>query len=255
MGDAKAQVGKVAFEVTSFEDAVTRVLSDAARGASVAVRFANAWCVVTAEKDAHYSRVFEDGGLTFPDGAPVAWVMRRVVGASSAERVRGPSFFVRATLGSSPESHRHFLLGSTGEVLDTIERKFKLSGSDVSVAGTWAPRYGPLDDEFFREATARIQRSGANIVWIGLGSPKQDFAASQLAAATGCVCLGVGAAFDFYAGAVPEAPRFIQRMGFEWLFRLASEPRRLWRRYLVGNAQFIALVFQQRMKLRGGAAL
>lgn len=243
--NSQSRVGRVMFEVTSLEPAVERVLSLAERGAPAAVRFANAWCVVMAEKDSRYAQVFEDGGLNFPDGAPVAWTLRRITGATAAMRVRGPSFFVRATLGSSPSLHRHFLLGSTEEVLEKIEQKFAASGAEVSVVGRWAPPYGPLDDDFYAVAAARIGDSGANIVWIGLGTPKQDFAASKLALATGCVCLGVGAAFDFYAGSVREAPKLIQGMGLEWMFRLASEPRRLWRRYLVGNLQFVGIVTRQ----------
>ena len=248
MNSSLVRIGKIPFVVTTMDEAVRYVLDCAAHEHALPVRFANAWCVVSAEHDSQYSRVFDDGGLTFPDGAPVAWAMRRLAGERAATRVRGPSFFVRAMLESDPETHRHYFIGSTPEVLDRIRIRLGKEAIGVTVAGIWSPPYGPLDADFFEQARSRIIDSNANVIWVGLGTPKQDFAASRIASETGNVCLGVGAAFDFYAGTIPEAPRILQTLGLEWLFRLFSEPRRLWRRYLIGNARFLRIIFAQQAR-------
>lgn len=113
------------------------------------------------------------------------------------------------------------------------------------MAGNFAPPFSDLNQSFVELCRDAVLGSGANIVWVGLGTPKQDFLASALAGLVGVPCIGVGAAFDFVAGTVQEAPPWIQRSGLEWLFRLTQDPRRLWRRYVFGNLQFVGAVLRR----------
>ncbi|WP_200896289.1 WecB/TagA/CpsF family glycosyltransferase [Pseudarthrobacter chlorophenolicus] len=213
----------------------------------MAVRLANSYCVALAGQDDRYHRLLNDSGVNFPDGAPVAAVMRAVPGRMEglrkpAGRVRGPSFFEMTLDKGREDSLKHFFLGATPETLFRLESAVKARYPGVQVVGTYAPPFGPLDEDFISECAAATEPASPDVVWVGIGTPKQDFLASELATRTGKVCVGVGAAFDFSAGTVTEAPVWIQNSGFEWLYRLTTEPKRLWRRYLFGNAKFVGLV-------------
>ena len=133
----------------------------------------------------------------------------------------------------------HYLLGSDADTLAALVTAIRYRFPGVSIAGTDSPPFRDPSQGELVDRDERIRRSGAHVVWVGLGTPKQDYEVARLASATGTVAIAVGAAFDFVAGTKPQAPLWMQRSGLEWLFRLASEPRRLWRRYLFGNARFI----------------
>lgn len=239
---AVARVGQVLFDLTSFDHAVEELLHNAeARVCHGGVRLSNAWCVVMAERDPRYRDVLNAPGRTYPDGMPVASILRRRNRSARPERVRGPSLFMEALKRSGGREVHHFFLGATPATLEAMLRNAKLESPSLSIAGSWAPPFGPVTDHLVDDAVARIHSSEANLVWVGMGSPKQDFLANELAARTGVQCVAVGAAFDFLGGTVREAPVLIQRAGLEWLFRLVSEPKRLWRRYLIGNVQFLLI--------------
>lgn len=236
-------VGPVGFDVATLDQAVDDILSaatDADRAGGWAVRLANAYSVVVADSDPAYAAVLNGPGRTFADGAPIEWIMRRR-SVPGAGRVRGPSFFKECLRAGQELGVRHFFLGTTEETLAALAAQISQEFPSAKIAGTWAPPFGPVDDDFVAAAVHRIGDTGPHIVWVALGTPKQDFAAERLAAATGSLCIGVGAAFDFVAQTKAEAPEWMQRAGAEWMFRLASEPRRLARRYLIGNAQFLRI--------------
>jgi N-acetylglucosaminyldiphosphoundecaprenol N-acetyl-beta-D-mannosaminyltransferase len=222
---------------------LTRRASDRSHGAGVAVRFANAWCVVLANESRDYATLMATKGVNFPDGFPVARIIRRT--DSRARRVRGPSFLVRALDAGRAHGVRHYFLGATEDTLTALAEEAQTRFPGIEIAGFWSPPFGPFDDETLEASVSRIRRARPDVVWVGLGSPKQDHAAQKLAEATGLPCCGVGAAFDFVAGTVREAPRWIQFVGLEWLYRLTTEPRRLWRRYVFGNARFLWYVATQ----------
>lgn len=134
---------------------------------------------------------------------------------------------------------KHFLLGSTEDVLGLLESQLRKRFPDAIIVGLESPPFRPLSSGEQAAQDARIVQSNADIVWIGLGTPKQDFEAQRVATCLGVTTIAVGAAFDFTAGTVREAPAWISNAGFEWMFRLLREPRRLWRRYLIGNFGFI----------------
>jgi N-acetylglucosaminyldiphosphoundecaprenol N-acetyl-beta-D-mannosaminyltransferase len=244
---ATQSVGSVPFSTLTFDEACSYLATPAQPGGAQAVRLANAWCVALAGTDDAYRSVLCGPGLNLPDGTPVSWVLRWRTRhqARRAEQVRGPSLF-NAVLDADSSVTRHFFLGGTpdtlGRLLDAVGEQFP----QAQVAGAVAPPFGPLTRQGLDEWADDIAVTGATIVWVGLGTPKQDFASVYLAERLGVHCVGVGAAFDFLAGTQAEAPRWIRRLALEWLFRLACEPRRLWRRYVFGNVRFLAAVVRDR---------
>lgn len=234
-----AEVGGVRFQVTTLEAACEWLLTVAARERDgVNVRLANAYNVALANNNSAYGELLKNEGINFPDGTPVAWFMR-YCGASSAGRVRGPSLFPLALGESAKHGTRHFLLGGAPETLTRLERNIASSFPNVIIAGSYSPPFTEIDAAYVAECARRIEAASPDIVWIGLGTPKQDYLGALLAREIDTVSVNVGAAFDFLAGTSREAPAWVQRSGFEWLFRLLVDPRRLWRRYLVGNMQFL----------------
>jgi N-acetylglucosaminyldiphosphoundecaprenol N-acetyl-beta-D-mannosaminyltransferase len=178
--------------------------------------------------------------LNFPDGAPVAWLMRRF-GARRARRIAGPDLMPLVIEAGQEAGIRHFLFGSTPEVLERLQRRLVERYPTAIIAGAISPPFRELSDEENGRIAEEIVASGADVVWVGLGLPKQDEWLNRSAALFApAVGLGVGAAFDFLAGTKPRAPKWVQDAGLEWLHRLLSEPRRLARRYAATNTEFVA---------------
>ena len=216
---------------------------------AVAVRLANAYCVSLAQTDAAYARIISEDGVTFPDGAPVGVAMRLLARREGrrpmASTVRGPSFFRDVLDKGRPSGVRHFFVGASKDTLamliDVVEKEYP----GVDVVGSYSPPFAALDEKYIENIVTEVGFSEPSIVWLGLGTPKQDFAASMLASRLRCPVVGVGAAFDFVAGNVQEAPSWLHGTGLEWVYRFAKEPKRLWRRYLFGNAIFVESVVRQ----------
>jgi N-acetylglucosaminyldiphosphoundecaprenol N-acetyl-beta-D-mannosaminyltransferase len=236
-------VAGVPFEVSHLRDAVDRTIRFASQHGTegVAVRLANAFCVTLANERPDYLHLLRTRGINFPDGAPVAWAMRQE-GAATAGRVRGPSFFTETLDRSQGTGIRHYFFGTDKAVLEDLVAHVRAEYPEAIVVGASAPDFRDDPAELAAQLPATITKDTVDIVWVGLGTPKQDFVADVIATERGVLTAGVGAAFDFLAGSVREAPKFIQDSGLEWLFRLVSEPRRLWRRYLIGNAKFLRVV-------------
>lgn len=233
-------VGGVPFQVTTLDDASEWLLTSAGpRHEGLNVRLANAYNVALANKDASYGELLAHHGVNFPDGTPVMWFMRLHRGGLRPHRVRGPSLFPLTLSNSIVRGTRHYFLGSTQETLARLEMNIRSSYPGIVIAGTYSPPFTPIDEAYVADCAHRIRESGADIVWIGLGTPKQDQLGTALERKVDVVSVNVGAAFDFVAGTVREAPGWIQHSGFEWFYRLLAEPRRLWRRYLIGNVQFL----------------
>ncbi|QIK65366.1 WecB/TagA/CpsF family glycosyltransferase [Nocardioides sp. HDW12B] len=212
------------------------------------VRLANAWSAVLAAREPPYLAVLNGEGVTFPDGASVTGTMRvlRRGGYRHGGRVRGPSLFVDSLDAGRERGLRHFLLGTTDPTLAALSAELDARFPGVQISGTYSPAFGPLDEAFVEDCRRRVAASESDIVWVALGVPKQDLLAHELSRRLNVTCVGVGAAFDMLAGRVREAPTWMQRLGLEWVFRLAVEPRRLWRRYLLGNVAFLRLAWKHR---------
>lgn len=242
-------VGTVPIEVTDLSSAAQRVI-DAARApaaAGTSFRLTSAKDVAFASQDVAYRELLAGAGHNLPDGAPLVWAMRARMARFGKDRkkparVRGTSLFRETLDRGRPFGLRHFFLGTTEETLGKLGGAAASYFPGVVICGSYAPPFGPLDEDFYQRSIKAIAEAEPDVVWVALGAPKQDFAAAQLAARTGRTCVAVGAAFDFLSGVTKEAPQWVQNSGFEWLYRLCAEPRRLWRRYLFGNAVFIYTV-------------
>lgn len=236
-------VGGVPFQVATLESACDWLLDEAARRRpGMNVRMANAYNIALASQHPHYHALLTGSGVNFPDGTPVVWFMRlRRDGLSRVKpgRVRGPSLFERALREGVARGTRHFFLGSTPQTLALLESQARRAFPGIVIAGSYSPPFAAIDDEYVADCAARIRSTAPDIVWIGLGTPKQDELGAALARQLDVVSVNVGAAFDFLAGTVREAPVWVQKSGFEWMYRLLTEPRRLWRRYLIGNLRFL----------------
>lgn len=232
-------IGPVPLAALPFDDAVDEVVRRAHAGAPTAVHFVNAYTIALADSDPQYAALFSaPTALNLTDGMPVTWVGRRAYGRSSAEwpRVYGPDV-MQAVLARS--ELRHYLLGGDETTLSALRDEIAQRFPRAVIVGAESPPFRPLTDQERHEQDLRIHESGAEIVWVGLGTPKQDWEAARLVAGLPVVAMAVGAAFDFIAGTKPQAPVWMQRTGTEWFYRLAREPRRLTKRYLWGNPRFL----------------
>lgn len=200
--------------------------------------FANVHVVETARRDPQLSRAVTDASFVFPDGAPVAWAAR-ILSGSPAERICGSDIFDQLCRRSERTPYRHFFFGSTRDVLDGLVERVSGEYPGLRICGTFSPPFG--DDWLMSdESVDRINAAAPDVVWVGLGAPKQEiWMASARDAVDAPLLLGVGAVFDFVSGYKRRAPEWMQRTGLEWLFRLAQEPRRLVRRYALTNTAFL----------------
>ena len=243
-------VGGVLFTVMPLEDAIDTVVALGSRRPDngIAVHFANAYNVALADSDPAYAALLAAGDLVFTDGLPVAWVGRLLHRdiASQWTRVYGPDVLAGVLKRSNFESPRHYFLGATPETLDVLVTRIQTRWPEAVIAGFESPPFRQVSAEELVERDERIIESGATLVWVGLGTPKQDEEVRRLADSVSVTALAVGAAFDFLAGTKAQAPVWMQRSGLEWAFRLGTEPRRLAKRYLWGNPRFVIAAIKRR---------
>lgn len=245
-------VGSIAFSVMPLHEAITVVLDEANHVSEtgprqgVAVHFCNAYNVALARSDRAYRDLIGRGDYVFSDGVPITWVGKRARPdvAHDWERVYGPDVMQGVFAESTLAHPRHYLLGSSPAVLASLQQRLLERFPDAQIVGTESPPFRSATEDELRERDQRLRESGATIVWVGLGTPKQDVEVARLAASLPVVAVAVGAAFDFLAGTKPQAPIWMQKSGTEWLFRFASEPQRLAKRYIWGNSVFLAEAFR-----------
>jgi N-acetylglucosaminyldiphosphoundecaprenol N-acetyl-beta-D-mannosaminyltransferase len=187
--------------------------------------------------------------LLVPDGQPVRWVLNGLYGTRLRDRVYGPNLTLRLCARAAKEGLPIYFYGSTPDVLDALKRSVQLKFPGILIAGMEPSKFRRLKPAEKHEVAERIRSSGASIVFVGLGCPRQEVFAYEFRSALPMPILAVGAAFPFLAGLIPQAPRWMQDAGLEWLFRLASEPRRLWRRYLYLNPAYVCLVALQALRI------
>ena len=211
---------------------------------------ANVHVVTEAALRPPFHQAVSDAAMVLPDGMPLVWAMR-MQGATLDDRCYGPEFMARVIATSQDSAWSHYLYGTTDETLATLQDVMRTRWPRAIVAGRQSPPFGPFDDAAEMANIEKINASGATIVWVGLGCPKQELWMQRYRRhLRGCVVIASGTAFDFIAGVKPQAPAWMQRSGLEWLFRLASEPRRLWKRYLLRNPYFIVQFALQMCRLR-----
>ena len=188
--------------------------------------------------------------MVTPDGQPVRWALNVLHGTRLQDRVYGPELMLRACRRAAEVGVPIYLYGSVPDVLTGLERNLTERFPSLRIAGRESPPFRDLTPTEAAAMVDRIKSSGAGIVFVGLGCPRQDQFADAYRDAIGAVLVCVGAAFDFHAGTKRMAPPWMQRRGLEWLFRLGQEPRRLWRRYLVTNSVFLGKLAVELVKIR-----
>lgn len=254
-GVPRRLVGTVEFSVMPLREAISVItaLGQQTPSRGIAVHFANAYNVALAEKDATYRRLLHTGDLVFTDGMPVVWAGRRLHPdfAQTWQRVYGPDVMTGVLDASTEQGPRHYLLGGSEVTLLALQERIANRWPAAQIVGAESPPFRPATEVELQDRDRRIRESGATLVWVGLGTPKQDVEVNRLVNHVAVTALAVGAAFDFLGGTVQQAPRWMQRSGTEWVYRFAKEPRRLAKRYLWGNPTFIASTLRHAREARG----
>jgi N-acetylglucosaminyldiphosphoundecaprenol N-acetyl-beta-D-mannosaminyltransferase len=251
-GYPRFPAGVVSLSAMSLLDARDRVLNWVRSGQRHYVNVCTADTMVQCFDRPALAKIVQESGMATTDGMPLVWLARRF-GFKQATRVYGPDLMLelcRATAGSE-HPYSHYFYGATEETLDKLRANLLEEFPDLRIAGMYAPPFRPLTDDEKRSVVDRINAAGADIVWCGLGTPKQDYWVAEFRPLLqASAMLAVGAAFDFHARRIRQAPRWMMEAGLEWLFRLYIEPRRLWRRYIIGNPRFILLVLHRQFLKR-----
>ena len=197
--------------------------------------------IITARDDRDVATMMNAADIVAPDGMPVVWALRSF-GCKQQQRVYGPTAMLHLCADAAIRGHRVFLYGGTDSSLERLIARLNAKFPSLQIAGAYSPPFRPLTKEEDDRVIRRILQSDADLVFVGISTPKQEhWMFSHRDRLPGIVFAGVGAAFDFHAGKVRQAPPWMQKRGLEWLFRLLAEPRRLWRRYLLTTPRFLPL--------------
>jgi len=231
-------------DIVSWQSAIARLGAWSRERASRVVCICNAHSLVTARIDRDFADVLARAETCMADGAPVAWMLRRL-GHSDQQRINGPDLMWRYCEWAAANGESIYLYGGAEATLSALQVRLISAFPGLVIAGAASPPFRPISVEEDAAAVAIINASGAGTVWVSLGCPKQEFWMDSHRGQVNATMVGVGAAFDYHAGTVRRAPAWAQRAGLEWLHRLASEPRRLWRRYLFTNTYFVFAAIRQ----------
>lgn len=225
-------------DATSYEDATARVLAWAQVRRSAYVCVTNVHVVMEGWDSPDYRAIINGGDLITPDGVPLVWALR-LLGVKSATRVYGPDLTLHICEAAAGQGVPIALYGGTEDSLRDFSKTLEERYPGIQIACAISPPFRPLSPEEDASYTRQIEESGARILFVGIGCPKQEQWMAAHKGRLNLPMLGVGAAFDFHSGRVAQAPGWMQKLGLEWLFRFYREPRRLWRRYVIHNPRYI----------------
>ncbi len=245
----KRSVLGVHVDETDYEAAVGRVLEAALERKRLTVSALAVHGVMTGVVDQEHRMRLNRLDIVTPDGQPVRWAMRLLYGAVLPDRVYGPTLMLRVCERLAAEGLPVYLYGSREEVISRLAQRLCERFPGLVVAGRQPSRFRTITPDEKKEIIASIKSSGARAVFVGLGCPRQEVFAYEFGDHLSMPVLAVGAAFDYHAGLLREPPLWVQRNGLQWLFRLLQEPGRLWKRYLLTNTQFLALLALQALNL------
>jgi len=210
---------------------------------------ADVHAIMQSQWSEDFRAIHNGAGMVTPDGMPLVFLARRS-GTAEVDRVYGPDLLMATCGHSVPRGYRHFFYGGAPGVADELARRLQARFPGLVVAGTYSPPFRATTAEEDDEIAAMLNAAQPDFVWVGLSTPKQEYWMAKFRPRLdAAILLGIGAAFDFHSGSKPQAPRFIQRSGFEWLFRLMTEPKRLWPRYRRVIPAFIYLALKQKLGL------
>lgn len=228
----------------TWEDAVQRLSSWGENHESRVVCICNAHSVVTAKQDPEFNQVLKHADMSTPDGAPVAWMIKKVTGQPQ-DRINGPDLMLKYCAHAEKIGQSIYLYGGKESTLDILVDVLQTKYPNLKISGYLSPPFRELTSEEKDKIVHDINKSGAHTVWVGLGCPKQEKWMLEHKGKINAPMIGVGAAFDYHAGTIKRAPKWMQNSGLEWFHRLCSEPKRLWKRYLVTNTLFVLYAFKQ----------
>ena len=234
----RADIFGVNYCIAKTEEAVYHVLNHLNDLKGKYICFSNVHTTVMARENQEYRQTLNEAALVFPDGAPIARLEAKR-GYEGAKRVAGPDFMRNMFRNTMDGKVSHYFYGSTDETLSKLKEHLLKQYPGINIKGMYSPPFRQLSDQEVEEDVKRINESGADIVWIGLGAPKQEKWMRSHQGRVNAVMMGVGAGFDFHAGTIQRAPLWLQRIGLEWLYRLFKDPSRLLKRYLVTNTKFL----------------
>jgi len=237
------------YSIARIEEAVHHVLTHLKELSGEYICFSNVHTSVMARESEEYRNILNDAAFVFADGKPVA-VLQQKCGIVGAERVAGPDFMEHMFRNTQDGAVSHYFYGSSQSTLDSLKDSLLKKYPGINIKGMYSPPFRELTENEDNADVDRINASGADIVWIGLGAPKQEKWMNAHQGLINGVMMGVGAGFDFHAGTIRRAPGWIQKVGLEWLYRLFQDPGRLFRRYFVTNTKFIWYLLEDGLKTR-----
>lgn len=236
-------------DAVDYEAVVARVVEAAQARRPLSVSALAVHGVMTGALDREQRYRLNSLNLLVPDGQPVRWALNVLHKTHLYDRVYGPTLMLEVCRAAAEHGLGIYLYGSRQSVIDQLGRNLEAKYPGLAICGSSPSRFHRLDDDERAQVVASIRSSGASLVFVGLGCPRQETWAYELTSELSIPALCVGAAFDFHAGNLPQAPPVLQKLGLEWVFRLTNEPRRLWRRYLLLNPLFTILVVLQALHL------
>lgn len=246
----KVNILGVQVNATNMDISTTEVARWIADGEKHYALFSPVSTIMQCRQDPELRKVANHAGLVNPDGMPLVF-LSRMMGEKETDRVYGPDFMMAFSELSVERGYKHFYYGGAEGVPEQLATTMREKFPGLQIVGTYSPPFRALTPEEDEDIVKMINDANPDVIWVGLGSPKQDhWMAQHRDRLNAAALLGVGAAFDFHTGRKPQAPYWMQRSGLEWTFRLATEPRRLWKRYLINNPVFVASVAAQMLGLR-----
>jgi len=241
----KKNILGILIDAVDYEAAVDRIFRAAKERQGAAVSALAVHGLVTGALDREQKFRLNRFDLLVPDGQPVRWVLNWRYGAGLADRVYGPNLTLKVCARAANENVPLYFYGGTPEILEGLRQSLERKFPGIVIAGMEPSKFRRLAPDEKDELARRVLSSGASILFVGLGCPRQEVFAYEFRGVLPIPVLAVGAAFPFLAGLLPQAPAWMQNAGLEWLFRLACEPRRLWRRYVFLNLAYVVLVAMQ----------
>ncbi len=250
LNSGKKNVVGILIDAVDYEAAEDLIMRAAHERRGLAVSALAVHGVMTGVLDEEHRFRLNSFDLLVPDGQPVRWVLNRLYSSKLRDRVYGPTLTLRICARAASEGVPIYLYGGTAEILEALQRSLHERFPGIKIAAAEPSRFRRLQPHEKAELVERVRASGAGILLVGLGCPRQEVFAYEFRESLSIPLLAVGAAFPFIAGLLPQAPPWMQRKGLEWLFRLMAEPKRLWRRYLYLNPAYLFLVALQALRLR-----
>jgi N-acetylglucosaminyldiphosphoundecaprenol N-acetyl-beta-D-mannosaminyltransferase len=242
----RIKIGNIPFNLFSFNEAITTISAQILNGSNCCqVVVANVFSIVLANRDVEFYKICQTAEFVFADGLPIV-LFSRLLGKALPQRIAGPDFMWEFSEECSKKGFKVFILGSEEPYLSNLQNNMEKQFPGIKIVGKYSPPFGTWTDQETQKMVHAINKSKADILWLGVSTPKQDkWIYSFKDKLHTKVAIAVGAAFDFHSGRVKRAPVWVQNIGFEWFHRFLQDPKRLWKRYLIGNIRFLIIIFKQ----------